>query len=214
MEPFIENIWVFLGTAIVISLTGVMTPGPLFAASIAKGYTDKSAGFKIAIGHGLVEFPLMAIIALSLGYVFESTAVRLAIGLVGGALMIFLGLMMLRKYKDALQDGSEYLPYDSITAGALTTSLNPYFLLWWATIGAWLIMNANWYGPIIVVVFAVVHWSCDLGWYMLTSYTVFRTKHLWTPRVHQLVFAACGVIMVAFGIYFVVGPALDLVGSL
>ncbi len=214
MEPFIENIWVFLGTAIVISLTGVMTPGPLFAASIAKGYTDRAAGFKIALGHGLVEFPLMAIIALSLGYVFESTAVRLAIGLVGGALMIFLGLMMLRKYKDTVQDGSEYIPYDSITAGALTTSLNPYFLLWWATIGAWLIMNANWFGPIVVVVFAVVHWSCDLGWYMLTSYTVFRTKHLWTPRVHQLVFAACGVIMVAFGIYFVVGPALDLAGSL
>lgn len=214
MEPFIENIWIFLGTAIVISLTGVMTPGPLFAASIAKGYTDKAAGVKIALGHGLVEFPLMAIIALSLGYVFENTAVRLAIGLVGGALMIFLGSMMLRKYKDAVQDGSEYIPYDSITAGALTTSLNPYFLLWWATIGAWLMMNAKWFGPIVVVVFAVVHWSCDLGWYMLTSYTVFRTKHLWTPRIHQLVFMACGVIMVVFGLYFVVGPALDLASSL
>jgi threonine/homoserine/homoserine lactone efflux protein len=96
----------------------------------------------------------------------------------------------------------------------LTTSLNPYFLLWWATIGAWLILNAREFGAIVVVVFAIVHWSCDLGWYMLTSYTVFRTKHLWTPRIHQLVFVSCGVIMVVFGLYFVIGPAFDLASSL
>ncbi len=214
MEPFIENFWVFLGTAILISLSGVMTPGPLFAASVAKGYADKRAGVKIALGHGLVEFPLMAVIALSLGYVFENTAVRLAIGLVGGALMIFLGSLMLRKRDGAVQDGNEYIPYDAMTAGALTTSLNPYFLLWWATIGAWLIMNAQWFGAVAVIVFAVVHWSCDLGWYTLTSYTVFRTKHLWTPRIHRLVFQTCGILMMAFGIYFVVGPAWDLVNSL
>jgi threonine/homoserine/homoserine lactone efflux protein len=75
-------------------------------------------------------------------------------------------------------------------------------------------MNAKWFGTIIIVVFAVVHWSCDLGWYMLTSYTVFRTKHLWTPRIHQLVFTACAIIMIAFGLYFVVGPAIDLAGSI
>jgi hypothetical protein len=39
---------------------------------------------------------------------------------------------------------------------------------------------------------------------------VFRTKHLWTPLVHQLVFVICGLFMMAFGIYFMYGPASEL----
>ena len=210
MDQFIENIWVFLGVAVVISFSGVMTPGPVFAAAVAKGYKDERAGIKIALGHGLVEFPLMAVIVLSLGYVFENDAVKMAIGLVGGTLLLFLGASMIRNRKLTAQEGSEYFPYGSVTAGALTTSANPYFFLWWATIGAWLILNAEWFGPVIVVVFAVVHWSCDLGWYWFTSFAVFRTKRLWTPMVHEAVFSACGAIMLVFGVYFMIGPAREL----
>ncbi len=206
MEPFIENIWLFFAAAIFISFTGVMTPGPVFAAAVAKGYKDERAGIKIALGHGLVEFPLMALIVLSLGYVFESPGVKLGIGLVGGTLLVFLGALMIRARKLGPGSDKEYLPYDPVTAGAVTTSANPYFFLWWATIGAWLILNAEWFGPVIVLVFAVVHWSCDLGWYWLTSFTVFRTRRLWTPLVHEIVFTACGLIMIVFGVYFVLRP--------
>ena len=214
MADFVESIWVFFGIAIIISLSGVMTPGPVFAAAVAKGYKDKRAGIKIALGHGLVEFPLMALIVLSLGYVFENSAVKLAIGLVGGALLLFLGWRMIQSRREIAQGGKEYIPYDSITAGALTTSANPYFFLWWATVGAFLILNAQEFGAIVVVIFAIVHWSCDLAWYTFTSYAVFRTKHLWTPTVHEIVFGGCGVLMIVFGIYFILGPAAELVGSI
>jgi threonine/homoserine/homoserine lactone efflux protein len=213
VEELTQNIWIFFGIAVVISLSGVMTPGPVFAAAIAKGYKDQNAGIKIALGHGLVEFPLMALIILSLGYVFQNTAVKLGIGLVGGFLLVFLGILMLRSRKEIAGGNKDYIPYNSITTGVLTTSANPYFFLWWATVGALLISNAQEFGAIVVVAFAIVHWTCDLAWYSFTSFAVYRTKHLWTPLVHEVVFGACGALMIIFGIYFMLGPASELTGS-
>ncbi len=213
MPDIITNIWLFFGSALFISLTGVMTPGPLFSAAVAKGYNDEKAGIKIALGHGIVEFPLMALIVVSLDYVFENDVVKLAIGLVGGVLLLFLGATMVRKRRMSANNEHEFIPYNSLAAGAITSLTNPYFLLWWATVGAALVLNAQFFGTLALVVFAVAHWSLDLGWYTLTSFAVFRTKHLWTPRLHEIVFGACGVIMLAFGVYFLVGPAAELIGA-
>lgn len=211
MEPLTDNLWIFLGMAIVISLSGVMTPGPVFAAAVAKGYKDERAGIRIALGHGLVEFPLMALVVLSLGFVFENDLVKISIGLVGGVLLVYLGISMVRSRRVIAEGEGEMFPYGAFAAGAITTSANPYFFLWWATVGALLIFTAQELGAIVVLVFAVVHWSCDLAWYTFTSVAVFRTRHLWTPMVHELVFGICGAIMIVFGIYFVAGPVTDLV---
>lgn len=205
MTP-IDNIWVFFGMAIVISFSGVMMPGPVLAAAIAKGYRDEKAGIKIALGHGLIEFPLMALIVLSLGFIFEDERIMLAIGLVGGALLVFMGVKMVLERERIAVTGKDSLPESALVAGALTTSANPYFFLWWATVGAFLIVNAQEFGVVVVLVFAIVHWSCDLVWYAFTSLAVFRSRHLWTPLVHQLVFGTCGALMVLFGVYFIVGP--------
>ncbi len=210
MLELTDNVWTFLWVTAIISLTGVLTPGPVFAATVAKGYKDERAGIKIALGHGLVEFPLMALIVFSLGFVFANDYVKLGIGLVAGALLVFMGVGMIRSRKTVPEKGLDHVPKNSILAGALTTSANPYFLLWWATVGAALIANAQFYGAIVVVAFALVHWSCDLAWYSFTGFAVFRSKRLWTPLVHEIVFGVCGALMVGFGIYFIAGPTIEL----
>ncbi len=207
---FTDNVWTFFWVTVVISLTGVLTPGPVFAATVAKSYKDERAGLKIALGHGLVEFPLMALIVLSLGYVFTNDYVKLGIGLVAGALLVFMGVGMIRSRKTVAEKGLEHIPENPILAGALTTSANPYFLLWWATVGAALIASAQYYGAIVVVLFAVVHWSCDLAWYTFTGFAVFRSRRLWTPVVHEIVFGVCGALMIGFGVYFIAWPAVEL----
>ena len=60
------------------------------------------------------------------------------------------------------------------------------------------------YGVIVIIVFAVVHWSCDLKWDTLVSYTVNRSKRLWTPRTRTGVFVVCGGLLMVFGLYFIV----------
>ena len=57
----------FLGKVIMISLSGVMAPGPVTAVVIASGARNRYAGILMALGHGIVEFPLMIVIVLGAG---------------------------------------------------------------------------------------------------------------------------------------------------
>ena len=81
-----QNLWLFLLSAAGISLSGVMLPGPLTAATIARGYNDKNAGVMIGIGHGIVEIPIIALIYFGFAAYIADPLVKMATGLAGGAL--------------------------------------------------------------------------------------------------------------------------------
>ena len=59
------NLFAFYGFITVISLSGVMSPGPLTAFLIARGKQSPWAGIRVTLGHALAEVPL--IIALYAG---------------------------------------------------------------------------------------------------------------------------------------------------
>ena len=93
---FINDFYLFLASVLLISLSGVLMPGPLFAVTLKKAAKSKSAGALIAVGHGIVEFPLMFLIFFALSQFDIPTIVQVAVGLVGGLLMIFMGVQAFR----------------------------------------------------------------------------------------------------------------------
>lgn len=195
------NLGLFLLSAAGISLSGVMLPGPLTAATIAKGYQDKNAGILIALGHAVIEFPLMALVYFGFAHFLTSPETKRVVGLAGGLMLVFLGLMMLRAIRKAPGEAAD-LPYNSFVTGIIMTGGNPYFFLWWATIGVALIANAADFGIWGLLLFAVVHWSCDLVWEQFISMSVFKTRHLWTQKVQRKVFGVCALVLVGFGAWF------------
>jgi threonine/homoserine/homoserine lactone efflux protein len=203
----ITDFYLFLVSVVFISLSGVMTPGPLFAVTIAKGFKDKIAGVLISVGHGVVEFPLMFLIYFGFVQFLASNVVQRVIGLVGGSLMVYLGLRMIRVERKAAEEGGES-GHGSLVAGILTTGANPYFLLWWATIGVALVVNASLFGFLGFVVFAVTHWLCDLFWNIFVSITVFKSKRFWTKKVRNVVLGFCFLVLVGFGLWFIVSAVL------
>lgn len=192
----------FLGSVAIISLTGVLMPGPVFAATVAKGTESRYAGAWVALGHLIVEVPMILAIAAGFYYLFTHVWVKAGIGLVGGAMLLFMGVQMFRMRSDH-EVVQKAFPYHPMVAGIITTASNPYFMLWWATVGATLIILALTFGPIGIIAFIVVHESCDLVWDYFVAYTVNRSKRLWTKRVHSIVFGACGILLTGFGVYFV-----------
>ena len=178
-------------------------PGPLTAVTIAKGYRDQNAGSWIAIGHAVIELPLMALVYFGLARLFTSPEAKMAIGMVGGLMLMAMGAMVFINIRKAVGEVAD-LPYNSLTAGIMMTGTNPYFFRWWATIGITLIAGAANFGLVGLLLFAVVHWSCDLVWEQFVSMSVFKTRHLWTPKVQRIVFGVCGVVLVGFGVYFCV----------
>lgn len=50
---------------IIISASGVMAPGPLFAANVSYGLREGArSGIKMAVGHTIVEFPLLVLLGI------------------------------------------------------------------------------------------------------------------------------------------------------
>ncbi len=207
---FITDEYLFLASVILISLSGVLMPGPLFAVTIQKAYKRKSAGALIAVGHGIVEFPLMFAIFFLLGQFKIPSFVQIAVGLVGGSLMVLMGVQTFMK-RNKTEEAPVSSNRDSVLAGVFTTAVNAGFILWWLTIGTTLILNAQLFGLVGFSLFAGVHWLCDLSFYTVIALAIFKSQQLWSQRWNQQVRMGitlfCVAVFIGFGAYFA-GSAL------
>jgi len=198
---FITSFYLFLVSVVLISLSGVLLPGPLFAATIEKAAKSKTAGLLIAVGHGIVEFPLMFLIYFWLSQFVIPDVVPITVGLVGGLLMIYMGF---QTFRNRNKNNQKYASpkKDSLVAGIWTTAANAGFILWWLTIGTTLILNAQIFGLLGFSVFAVVHWLCDFVWYTVVAFIIFKSRRFWNEKVHTAIFIFCFAVFVGFGAWF------------
>jgi threonine/homoserine/homoserine lactone efflux protein len=208
------SLLLFLVNVLGISLSGALAPGPVTAAAIGMGARNRFAGVLMALGHGLVEFPLMILLALGVGGLLTWPSVSIVIGLVGGGFLIFLGVQMFRGLATAGADAAPVTRGGPLTAGVVLSAGNPYFLLWWATAGLTLITTARTnFGIWAFVLLALVHWSCDLVWLTALSWASFKGSVLLGPKSQRIVLAVCAAAMAGFGLYFIVLQALRLAGG-
>lgn len=186
----------FLATAVLISLSGVMAPGPITAVAIGRGSEDQRLGTFLALGHGIIEIPLMTAILFGLSRLLQLPHLRTGISLAGAIFLVVMAVGMLRPPgKAPEQRPSQGSP---LLLGALLTLGNPYFFVWWGTIGANLILSSISYGPWGFVALASSHWSCDLAWDTLLSVTSFRGSRLLGKRFQRYLFVACGLVLILF----------------
>ncbi len=188
----------FLVSVVLISLSGVMMPGPVFAVSLAHGRKNKNAGALVTLGHSLIELPIMMIIFIGFGKILSNLTLRSIIGLVGGLILIYMGIEFFKVRK--LESNSKFCGSNPIVSGFITSASNPYFFLWWASVGAALIASALAYGIIGFIIFAVVHLSCDLVWLLFVSRAGYYSKRI----ENRIIPIICGGILVVFGFYFII----------
>ncbi|MEE8470005.1 MAG: LysE family transporter [Dehalococcoidia bacterium] len=196
------SLLLFLGSVVAISLSGVMMPGPVTAVTVTNGSQRKDAGALVALGHGLIEFPLIVLIYFGFARFLELPEVRVSVGLIGGLVLLWMAVSMF-KAKPVDFGERRDAPHSSVVAGLAATASSPYFFLWWATVGAALLASARDFGNVGVVVMGVTHWLCDLGWLFFISWVVFKSKQLWTQRVHRVVFGVCATVLAGFGAWFI-----------
>jgi len=190
-------------SVVVISFSGVMMPGPMFAVTLAKSYRSPWAGTQISLGHAVIEIPLILLIYFGFAHFFQNSLVQLGLSVVGGGMIFWLGIAMFHGRGGVVQGGKD-LPYSAFIAGILTSGFNPFFLLWWATIGSMLIMRFLDFGIMGLMVFIVVHWLCDLTWLSLVSTLVYRTHSLWGRKFQEGLFIACSLLLMGFGTWFLI----------
>ena len=191
---------------IIISASGVMSPGPLFAANITYGLREGvKSGIKIAIGHSIVELPLVILLGIGVFSLEIFPEFRTIISIFGAiTLFVFAGIQIktiLKKNKNISLKPKQ----GPIVTGILLSALNPFFIVWWLTIGFKLISDAMliWAFAGILIVF-VFHIWMDFAWLGITAFLASKSRKIISNRNYKIMILVLSLTLIYFGITFLI----------
>ena len=187
---------------LVIGLTGALAPGPTLVATINASIAgDWKVGPKVTAGHMIAESIIFFLIVLGLATL--ALPYTRAIAAIGGiALIIFGGLTITGSRGASLSGpvtGTVSNPY---VAGLVTSAANPYFWIWWLTIGSAMVIAGLEGGIVLAAVFMVGHWCADLGWLTLVSTGISQGKTILSDKSYRRIMEVCGIFLILFGAYY------------
>jgi threonine/homoserine/homoserine lactone efflux protein len=149
----------------------------------------------------------MVCVLIIYGITAVSDSTVMAISLLGGATLVIFGLMTMRSAKGAADSMHEHDKGTSkpVLAGVVTSASNPYFWIWWLAAGSALVLRGMEIGLIAVVMFMAGHWLADLGYFTVVSASFSKGKKLMSPKIYERVLLSCGLFLVLFGSWFIIG---------
>ena len=199
---------------ILVSASGVLTPGPLFFANLALSkYGGFWSGIKIAIGHTIVELPVIILFSLPLTVLTSSSTIFnmfKVISIIGGVSLIIFGIFCvvrtLSKNDNLAATDKPSRIGNPILAGILFTGVNPFFFLWWISVGVKLISDTlQLLGyPLGLVFLFFVHIWMDYAWLGLSSYFASRGIKIIGSHYHKFIIILLTLPLFYYGINFIV----------
>ena len=189
---------------IIISASGVMSPGPLFAANITYGLKQGTkAGIKIAIGHSLVELPLVILLGIGILSLEIFPEFKTIISILGAITLFVFAFIQIKSTLKKNEKSETKLKQGPIITGVLLSALNPFFIIWWLTIGLKLISDAMaiWAFIGILIVF-VLHIWMDFVWLGTTAFLISKSKKIISNTNYKIIMLALSAVLIYFGITF------------
>jgi len=192
-------------SSFVIALSGALMPGPLLTVTVSES-TQRGAvaGPLMILGHGVLELALVLALLSGLAPFLKRDDVFVAIALAGGCILFWMAISMFRSLPALHLDfnGEEQKPKNLIMAGILMSLANPYWTIWWATIGLGYILHSMKFGIAGVIAFFIGHILADLAWYAFISFSVARGRAFFNDKIYRRLIGGCAVFLVIFAGYF------------
>lgn len=206
-------------TSLVAALPGAMAPGSYLTLTISRtvrrGAPSASA---MLIGHAILEAVLIAGFSFGLQSLLARPLVLRALALGGGVFLLWMGYDLLHgAFTGSVASDLETAERDSrihpVTEGVVASISNPWWLLWWVTVGGALVAEAVSIGPAGVAAFYLGHQAADIGWYGFVIFAVSKGRHLLPPNTYRIIMAALAVFLLVLAVRFVlVGAGIIAVG--
>ena len=200
------NLIDFVVTVVIVTASGALAPGPLTFGMIIHGSEGGArSGIACATGHMIVEFPLVLALAFGLTAAISQPSIKTIVGLTGGVGLICFGGMQIYETlkKKTSKAWTSNLPGSSILLGLVLTGLNPYFILWWFTIGSMLILQALTYAALLgVLIMYLSHVWMDYAFLTALAHFGKKGKAFLGSRYYRLILLAFGIILIYYGITF------------
>jgi len=202
------NLLTIFFTAWAVGFSGAMMPGPLLTVTISESARKGArAGPLLMVGHSILEFFLIAGLVLGLKKYLNNVTFEITASILGGLFLLWMGYGML---KDAVK-GSITLDLSEkggrthigpVLAGILVSLSNPYWTIWWATVGLGYITSAWAYGFVGLLFFYTGHILADFTWYGAVSLAVAKGRKLTSDKVYRGIIAVCGVFLILLALMF------------
>jgi threonine/homoserine/homoserine lactone efflux protein len=215
----VQDVVVIFFSSMVIAYSGALMPGPMLAVVVAETPRQGArAGPLVVLGHSILELVLLAALVVGLGPLLEREGVQATLSLVGGVMLAVTGAAM----ANAVARDRVRLEWDAEAAGAgsartvlggvLSSLANPYWIIWWATIGLGLLTKAYALGAAGLAAFYVGHILGDLTWYSAVSGAIAAGRRWISARGYRVMIAVAAVFLLAMSAWFVVSGLRTLLG--
>ncbi len=188
----------------VVAFSGAASPGPLLAVAIVEGNRRGFlAGPFLIVGHGILELLMLFLLILGLDKLLAKPFVENVISLVGGAFLLYMGVNISRssfgeKSMDEGEGGG-----NTLFLGVLVSLSNPYWTIWWITVGVAILSKSLPFGLLGVTLFFTGHILADFLWYSGVTLAVSQGKNFLSPRFYQFLMFFCGLLLLIMSLYFI-----------
>ncbi len=192
-------------SSFVLALSGAMMPGPLLSITISE--TPRRGimtGPVLIVGHALLELAMVAALLLGLAPFLNRDAVFVVIACAGAAILLWMSIGMFRSLPALRLDlDVEGAPSTNLViTGILLSLANPYWFVWWATVGLGYILYCRGFGLLGVSAFFAGHITADLAWYGAVSLALGKGSHLLSDTAYRAIIGVCAGILVVFACVF------------
>lgn len=192
-----------------VGFSGALMPGPLLTVDIAES-TRKGfwAGPILIGGHAIAELAVVIALAVGLSALLASETALKIIGILGGLALILMGGAMMHdiiRRKISFDPDRPGSSSGLLVGKGITASLsNPYWFVWWATVGSAFLSDSLVHGPVGPVVFYFGHIMSDLVWYTFVSFTIATGRKLLAGKPYYILITICALFLLSIGARFVI----------
>jgi len=199
----------FVATVILITASGALAPGPLFFATLSHGArSGAKSGLMFSIAHTLIEFTLVLLLAFGLLTVANEPIVKIVFGVAGGIALLVFGIMQIchsLRFSAGETGSKETAKRKLLLTGLAFTGLNPFFIAWWLTVGANLILLGFEFGALAgVVLMFLSHIWIDYAWLVSTAHFAKVGMNLVGFKWYRVLMAVFGMVLIYFGLTFLI----------
>ena len=195
-------------SSFVVALSGAMMPGPLLTTTITeslrRGYM---AGPLLILGHGILELALLVLLLLGISPLFSKQWFFVSVSLSGGGILMWMAWSIVRTLPTLSLSGAgeaaEAKGKNLILKGIAVSIANPYFTIWWATIGLGYIMHSMRLGTAAIAAFFAGHILADFAWYGIVSIAMSKGRHFLNTSIYRGIMATGAEVLALFACWFI-----------
>lgn len=192
-------------TSFFVALSGALMPGPLLTITISESARRGiMTGPLLIVGHGVLELALVIALLLGLAPLLQRQEVFAIFAVGGSAVLLWMAFGMLRALPSLTLNG-DIQPSSNrnlVITGALLSLANPYWIIWWVSIGVGYILHSLHFGKWGVFYFFSGHIMADLLWYSIISVALWKGKSLLNDRIYRFLTGTCAIFLVIFACLF------------